>query len=663
MASLSKRNLARNEKALQDLIKNVPGNDRCADCQARNPGWASWSLGIFLCMRCAALHRKLGTHVSKVKSLSMDSWSNDQVENMRKIGNTISNKTYNPSNTRPPVPLDVDEVDSAMGRFIRQKYEHRAFIAGASARSPAIPVNTGGTASSDDQPPPPPPKPGRKFAFGLRSSSALALSGGRKDLESPKKKQSQPNKQSRVFGASIGVREEGMEWKLITLKEMGFSDDKRNTNILMGLGGDLERAIESLVRLGEGPPRAPAKTSQSSRNASGANTPSAQDAFSQPQFGVSIQAQTPAEQSNQRTAQSATQASFPAVMSYNPFETDAPSSAPLQRTGLEDQFQQMNIVPPPPQPLFPNTTGGSAPFHDPMHQARLQQSMTPPPVPQMPQQYAFNNPYAQQQSHNPFMQSTLQPSPSFANNPFAAPQQATGSSNPFVGQTNLNAVLSSPWQSQFQQSPAPPAPPQSSPWSVQPQHSPANPTFTAQNSSQELNPPQFAPQQQPPSGTQPLFPAQFAFAPQPTFSQPASPASFQSQPQPQTLMPQRTGRIDKSSILALYNFPHLAPSSTTASGTSSPALPGTPPVQHGLPAATPSPQQAPAGASHAQKRSVTMPVAGSKNPFVSASAGGATAAPATGVGHSSQLSRGLDLDESGRHSPDAFASLSARFMR
>lgn len=37
-------------------------------------------LGIFLCMRCATLHRKLGTHISKVKSLSMDSWSHDQVE-------------------------------------------------------------------------------------------------------------------------------------------------------------------------------------------------------------------------------------------------------------------------------------------------------------------------------------------------------------------------------------------------------------------------------------------------------------------------------------------------------------------------------------------------------------------------------------------------------
>jgi hypothetical protein len=37
-------------------------------------------LGVFLCMRCATIHRKLGTHISKVKSLSMDSWTNEQVE-------------------------------------------------------------------------------------------------------------------------------------------------------------------------------------------------------------------------------------------------------------------------------------------------------------------------------------------------------------------------------------------------------------------------------------------------------------------------------------------------------------------------------------------------------------------------------------------------------
>jgi hypothetical protein len=37
-------------------------------------------MGIFLCMRCAALHRKLGTHISKVKSLTMDTWTAEQVD-------------------------------------------------------------------------------------------------------------------------------------------------------------------------------------------------------------------------------------------------------------------------------------------------------------------------------------------------------------------------------------------------------------------------------------------------------------------------------------------------------------------------------------------------------------------------------------------------------
>ena len=79
MASMSKRQQARNERELHDLLR-VPGNNTCADCGASNPGWASWNLGIFVCMRCASLHRKLGTHISKVKSLSMDTWNAEQVQ-------------------------------------------------------------------------------------------------------------------------------------------------------------------------------------------------------------------------------------------------------------------------------------------------------------------------------------------------------------------------------------------------------------------------------------------------------------------------------------------------------------------------------------------------------------------------------------------------------
>lgn len=42
-------------------------NKYCADCEAKQPRWASWNLGIFLCIRCAGLHRNLGVHISKVR--------------------------------------------------------------------------------------------------------------------------------------------------------------------------------------------------------------------------------------------------------------------------------------------------------------------------------------------------------------------------------------------------------------------------------------------------------------------------------------------------------------------------------------------------------------------------------------------------------------------
>ena len=42
--------------------------------------WASWNIGVFLCIRCGGLHRALGTHISKVKSVTLDKWTDEQVE-------------------------------------------------------------------------------------------------------------------------------------------------------------------------------------------------------------------------------------------------------------------------------------------------------------------------------------------------------------------------------------------------------------------------------------------------------------------------------------------------------------------------------------------------------------------------------------------------------
>ncbi|KAI9358075.1 hypothetical protein BD770DRAFT_321223 [Pilaira anomala] len=75
----SKSTQVKHERMLNDLFK-LPGNDRCADCTAKNPRWASYSLGVFLCIRCASLHRKMGTHISKVKSVSMDRWTLQEIQ-------------------------------------------------------------------------------------------------------------------------------------------------------------------------------------------------------------------------------------------------------------------------------------------------------------------------------------------------------------------------------------------------------------------------------------------------------------------------------------------------------------------------------------------------------------------------------------------------------
>lgn len=107
-----------------------PGNDICADCRSRNPRWASHNLGIFICVNCASIHRKLGTHITKVKSITLDAWTKEQVEVMKQNGNIKSNAFYNPDDARHPPPTNMMEAerDSEIEKFIRAKYEFKWFM-------------------------------------------------------------------------------------------------------------------------------------------------------------------------------------------------------------------------------------------------------------------------------------------------------------------------------------------------------------------------------------------------------------------------------------------------------------------------------------------------------------------------------------------------------
>lgn len=76
---MDKKTIEKHEKILNELVQQEE-NKYCADCGEKGTRWASWNIGVFLCIRCGGLHRRLGTHISRVKSVNLDSWTSEQVE-------------------------------------------------------------------------------------------------------------------------------------------------------------------------------------------------------------------------------------------------------------------------------------------------------------------------------------------------------------------------------------------------------------------------------------------------------------------------------------------------------------------------------------------------------------------------------------------------------
>ena len=94
--SVSKSTTSSTSALQSQLVKQDPGNKFCADCSAPDPDWASINLGILICIKCSGVHRQLGTHISKVRSTTLDTWDKELRILMLALGNTIVNQIFEP---------------------------------------------------------------------------------------------------------------------------------------------------------------------------------------------------------------------------------------------------------------------------------------------------------------------------------------------------------------------------------------------------------------------------------------------------------------------------------------------------------------------------------------------------------------------------------------
>ncbi|XP_072508310.1 arf-GAP with GTPase, ANK repeat and PH domain-containing protein 3 isoform X2 [Notamacropus eugenii] len=109
-------------------VRTARGNSFCIDCDSPNPDWASLNLGALMCIECSGIHRHLGAHLSRVRSLDLDDWPPELLAVMTAMGNALANSVWEGALDGYAKP-GPDACREEKEHWIRAKYEQKLFLA------------------------------------------------------------------------------------------------------------------------------------------------------------------------------------------------------------------------------------------------------------------------------------------------------------------------------------------------------------------------------------------------------------------------------------------------------------------------------------------------------------------------------------------------------